>query len=129
VNNLAVTFAQHPPLPVLTTPLESGSNVTPDPSATPSTRREHIESALNWAFNAYTHAKDVGGEERTAECDEACAVALCNMGDILAMLAKPAEAQRRFEECIEMSKAIDFPDGVSRAQSGLERVKRQSPQG
>jgi hypothetical protein len=125
VNNLAVSFAQHPPLPVLTAPLEGAAAAAPDASATPSTRREHLEAAHNWAFNAYTHAKDVGGEERTAECDEACAVALCNLGDILAMAGRPSEARRRFEECIDMSKAIDFPDGVSRAQSGLDRVKEQ----
>jgi hypothetical protein len=129
VNNLAVSFAQHPPLPVLTAPLESGSKATPDLSATQSTRGEHLQAALNWALNAYTHAKAVSGEERTAECDEACAVALCNMGDTLAMLGQPAEARRRFEQCIEMSKAIDFPAGVSGAQSGLERVGKQSSQG
>ncbi|SPN97291.1 uncharacterized protein DNG_00805 [Cephalotrichum gorgonifer] len=125
MNNLAASFAQHPPhLPVTTLPGE-----TPDPSQTSPLRivgrEQHLESALNWASNAHAHAADVKGDDRTPECDEACAVSLCNLGDISLMLGKKLEARRHFENCIAMSKEMGFTDGVKQAQAGLDRVKAQ----
>ncbi|PKS07574.1 hypothetical protein jhhlp_006178 [Lomentospora prolificans] len=123
MNNLAASFAQHPAGVALSMPAApSGS---PEAAIkTPTTREFYLQSALNWATNAYTHAVDVKGEERTSECDEACAVALCNLGDILALVGKPAEARRNYEECVRMSKSLDFPEGVKQAEAGLDRLNK-----
>ncbi|KZL76218.1 TPR domain-containing protein, partial [Colletotrichum tofieldiae] len=123
MNNLAVAFAQHPLQAPLGTvpeaPATSNAMVSPD---MPTDRAGFLEAAKNWARNAYSHSKDITGDERTEECDEACAVALANMGDIAAMLGKKEDARKRFQQAIDMSKKIGFPPGVAQAEAGLERL-------
>lgn len=127
VNNLAASFAQHPShLPVIMTL----PGAIPDPSEpeTPSIigREQHLQSALNWAKNALAHAKDVKGDARTEECDEACAVSLCNLGDIYLMMGKLPEARRYFERGAKKGRELGLQDAVRQAQAGLERVEEQS---
>lgn len=127
VNNLAASFAQHPShLPVIMTL----PGAVPDPSEpkTPNIvgRDQHLQSALNWAKNALAHAKDVKGDARTEECDEACAVSLCNLGDIYLMMGKLAEARKYFERGAKMGTELELQDAVGQAQAGLQRVKEQS---
>lgn len=127
VNNLAVSFAQHPPR----APYESlekavSSRIGPVAQSTASeqvwTRKELLDSAQRWAKNALSHAKEPTGEKRTPECDQACAVALVNLGDIAAMSGDNAQARRRYERAIQVSKENSFSDGVAQAQAGLSRV-------
>ncbi|CAM1500689.1 Fc.00g098510.m01.CDS01 [Cosmosporella sp. VM-42] len=121
MNNLSATFAQHPIFaPTLAQPTDTLKELQ-DP-AMPATRKECLEAALNWAKNAYQHAKDVEGEERTPECDEACAVALCNWADVAAMMGNTELARKKYDQCIEMSGKLDFPEGVKQAQSGLRKL-------
>lgn len=129
MNNLAVSFAQHPPR----APYETLENVVPSGqgAVTPSTpsnqtwtRKELLDSAQRWAKNALSHAKEPTGEKRTAECDQACAVALVNLGDIAAMSGDPTQARRRYERAIQVSKENNFLDGVAQAQAGLEKLSK-----
>ncbi|KAK2065196.1 TPR domain-containing protein [Colletotrichum caudatum] len=123
MNNLAAAFAQHP----LQTPLEaipnapttSNAMISPD---MPTDRAGFLEAAKNWARNAYSHSKDITGDERTEECDEACAVALANMGDIAAMLGKKEDARKRFQQAIDMSKRTGLPSVAAQAEAGLQRL-------
>lgn len=127
VNNLAASFAQHPShLPVITT-LPGAIPDSSEPKA-PSIvgRDQHLQSAVNWAKNALAHAKDVKGDARTEECDEACAVSLCNLGDIYLMMGKLPEARKYFERGAKMGKELELQDAVGQAQAGLERVREQS---
>ncbi|GJN79143.1 TPR domain-containing protein [Purpureocillium lilacinum] len=122
MNNLSAAFAQHP----IYTPaeVEASSEALKDvlTTAMPTTRKDCLDAALNWARNAYEHAQDVKGEERTVECDEACAVALCNWGDVAAMLGKTELARKKYRQCIEMSRKMEFAPGVRQAQEGLARL-------
>ncbi|KAF9882054.1 TPR domain-containing protein [Colletotrichum karsti] len=123
MNNLAVAFATHP----TTTPVDPipGAPSTSDALSNldvPTDRAGLLEAAKNWASNAYSHSKDVKGDERTEECDEACAVALTNMADIAAMLGKKDVARKRFQQAIEMSKKIGFEPGVTEAEAGLQKL-------
>ncbi|KAI3585050.1 hypothetical protein IWW34DRAFT_610853 [Fusarium oxysporum f. sp. albedinis] len=121
MNNLAVSFAQHPIfVPPTSEPSEMIKELH-DP-AMPATRKECLEAAQNWAKNAYKHAKDVSGDERTDECDEACAVALCNWGDVAAMLGNNDLARKKYKQCIEMAGKLGFPHAVKQAQSGLAKL-------
>lgn len=123
VNNLAASFAQHPLQtalePISGAPSTSDVLINPD---MPADRAGLLEAAKNWARNAYSHSKDVKGDERTQECDEACAVALTNMGDIAALMGKKDDARKHFQKAIEMSKKIGFEPGVSQAQAGLGQL-------
>ncbi|KAF6833895.1 TPR domain-containing protein [Colletotrichum musicola] len=123
MNNLAAAFAQHPvqapPEPIPGAPSTSNALVNPD---MPTDRAGFLEAAKNWAHNAYSHAKEVTGSERTEECDEACAVALANMGDIAALLGKKEDARKRFQQAIDMSKKIGFEPGVTQAEAGLQKL-------
>ncbi|KAK1468920.1 TPR domain-containing protein [Colletotrichum melonis] len=123
MNNLAAAFAQHPlqtPLDAIpNAPATSDAIVSPD---MPTDRAGLLEAAKNWASNAYSHSKDVKGEDRTEECDEACAVALTNMGDIAALLGKKEDARKRFQQAIDMSRKIGFGPGISQAEAGLQKL-------
>ncbi|KAM4063924.1 TPR domain-containing protein [Hirsutella rhossiliensis] len=125
MNNISAAFAQHP----IYTPPQLGVSKTlqdvVDP-ATPKTRNECLDAALNWARNAYSHAQDVKGDTRTPECDEACAVALCNWGDVAAMLGKADVARAKYKECIDMSRQMEFPQGLKQAQEGLAKLTSTS---
>ncbi|POS80550.1 TPR domain-containing protein [Diaporthe helianthi] len=130
MNNLAVAFAQHPPK----APYETLAGIVPgegDAAAKPSsteqwTRKDLLESGHRWAKNAYQHAKEPTGENRTPECDEACAVALVNLGDIAAMSGDIQEARRQYERSIKLSEKSGFADGVAQARAGLERLAQKS---
>ncbi|KAL6878776.1 hypothetical protein J3F83DRAFT_255733 [Trichoderma novae-zelandiae] len=125
MNNLAAAFAQQPIYAAGTTEPSEGLKELFDASM-PTTRRECLEAGLNWAQNAYVHAQDVKGDDRTPECDEACAVALCNWGDVAAMLGKTEMAKKKYEKCIEMSNKMEFPEGVKQAQQGLAKLASAS---
>ncbi|KAM0552537.1 hypothetical protein ACHAPJ_007865 [Fusarium lateritium] len=121
MNNLAASFAQHPIfIPAASEPSETIKGLQ-DP-AMPATRKECLEAAQNWAKNAYKHAKDVTGNDRTAECDEACAVALCNWGDVAALLGNDDLARKKYKQCIEMAGKLGFPEAVKQAKSGLAKL-------
>ncbi|ROW03158.1 hypothetical protein VPNG_08125 [Cytospora leucostoma] len=124
MNNLAVSFAQHPPR----APYETLAGIVPGegdaapPSAEKWTRKDHLESAQRWAKNAYRHAKEPTGEERTPECDEACVVALINLGDIASLAGDAKEARRKYEQSIKISEKYGLTDGIAQAQAGLKRL-------
>lgn len=125
MNNLAAAFAQQPLYAAGTMEPSDGIKELFNDSM-PKTRKEFLEAGLNWAQNAYLHAEDVKGDDRTPECDEACAVALCNWGDVAAMLGKTELARTKFNQCIEMSKKMDFSEGVKQAQEGLSKLTTAS---
>ncbi|KAI1418668.1 TPR domain-containing protein [Hypoxylon sp. FL1857] len=120
MNNLAISLAQQPvqgPPDPSQIPQASVSN-----AAARSTRSALLASARSWALQAQKTAEKVQGEDRTDECDEACAVALCNLGDIAAMAGDIEEARRRFGESLSLSKRIAFEPGTIQAQEGLQRL-------
>ena len=125
MNNLAVSFAQHP----IYSPKDGGDEGTLSlkdlfASSMPNTRQDCLDAASNWAKNAYQHARDVKGDERTPECDEACAVALCNWGDVAAIQGKTELAKKKYAQAVELSKKLEFKDGVKQAQEGLKKLNR-----
>lgn len=127
MNNLAVAFAQHPPR----APYETLADVIPGETRpiTPSpvsdqkwTRKDFLESAERWAQNALTHAKQPTGEKRTPDCDQACAVALVNLGDIAALSGDPKTARRRYERAVKISEENKFYAGIAQAKTGLLKL-------
>lgn len=94
-----------------------------DPSAKPAVRRaSYLAAASRWAVNAQQHASEPQGEQRTSECDEACAVSLCNLGDIAKLSGNTAHARQRYEQAISLSKSIGFAAGVAQAEAGLRAL-------
>lgn len=126
MNNLAVAFAQHPPR----APYETLEGIVNGETSAESlshfdqhwTRRDLLESGQRWAKNALQHAKEPTGDKRTPECDQACAVALVNLGDIAILLGDFREAQARFERAISVSEKNNFPEGAQQARAGLEKL-------
>lgn len=124
MNNLAASFAQIPASFLSGTLSEGLKDI--ESAEMPKSRPECLEAAENWAKNAYMHGNDVKGEERTQECDEACAVALSNWADVAAMLGKTALAKKKYEQCIELSNKLGFADGAKQAADGLKNLNRSS---
>lgn len=112
MNNLAISLAQQPIIAPAGTPSGSSDEARP-------TRASLLASARSWAIQAHSTGSKVTGDDRTEECDEACAVALCNLGEFAAMAGDVEEAKRRFKESLNLSKRIGFKTGVSQAQDGL----------
>ncbi|CAK7225983.1 hypothetical protein SBRCBS47491_006073 [Sporothrix bragantina] len=129
MNNLAISFAQHPVHPPYETLVGSvidkpASGASSAPITKEEAQKAYYETAQRWAQNAHQHATDTAGDARTAECDQACAVALCNLGDIAALLGNVREASQRFQEARAMSRAMDFDAGVRQAEAGLARLPK-----
>lgn len=106
------------------TVVTNASSAAAQQQKTAATRATYLEYAGNWAGNAQRLAAETGGDRRTPECDQACAVSLCNLGDIAKMLGDVAGARRRFDECIALSERIGFDDGVRQAKAGLRALDR-----
>ncbi|OAA57659.1 TPR domain-containing protein [Cordyceps fumosorosea ARSEF 2679] len=124
MNNLAASFAQIP-ASFLSSSLSEGLKDL-ESAEMPKTRSESLAAAENWAKNAYMHGNDVKRDERTPECDEACAVALCNWADVAAMLGKTTLARQKYEQCIELSNKLKFADGAKQAADGLKKLNKGS---
>ena len=125
VNNIAACFAQHPLLLVGEAPVDAqlGEALGSQEKATPAERRtSYLQSAERWAKNAKQHASEPQGDQRSAECDEACAVALCNLGHIANLSGNTDKARRQFEQAVELSRKIGFAQGVSQAEDGLRAL-------
>jgi hypothetical protein len=116
VNNLAISLAQQPLTAADGTalPAATGSKDQPRP-----TRAALLASAKSWALQAHSTGSKVTGEDRTGECDQACAVALCNLGEIAAMTGDMEEAKARFKQSLGLSRRIGFEAGVTQAEDGL----------
>ncbi|KAL1879913.1 hypothetical protein VTK73DRAFT_6725 [Phialemonium thermophilum] len=127
MNNLAASFAQYPSQAPYQASAAAdftpSAELSPNAASPEDARRFNLESAFRWATNANFHATQTQGEQRTSECDQACAVSLCNLGDILAMLGNVEDARRKFEECIKLSRNIGFSPGVFQAEQGLRRLE------
>ncbi|KAK9421541.1 putative TPR domain-containing protein [Seiridium unicorne] len=110
MNNLAISLAQQP--------VTAADSSVPTNQARP-TRASLLASARSWALQAHATGSKVTGEERTEECDTACAVALCNLGEIAAMMGDMEEARARFKQSLGLSRRIGFEAGVTQAEDGL----------
>ncbi|KAI0406409.1 TPR domain-containing protein [Xylaria palmicola] len=122
MNNLAISLAQQPiQSPIDTQPAQGNEKPSQTAGQAP-TRAALLAGARSWALQALSTAQKVTGEERMEECDEACAVAMCNLGDIAAMTGDAEEAKRRFRESLELSQKLAFEPGISQAKDGLKRL-------
>ena len=87
---------------------------------TPAQRRERfLQAAQRWAVRAGEHAAEAS-KKRTAECDAACAVSLCNLGDIARLIGDDQDALSKYKTAIAMSKRVGFASGVEHGQAGLK---------
>ncbi|KAI1348890.1 TPR domain-containing protein [Xylaria sp. FL0043] len=127
MNNLAISLAQQPVQSPLSPQPASGSEKPSQTASEAPTRATLLASARSWALHALGAAQKVTGENRTEECDEACAVAMCNLGDIAVMAGDFQEAQRRFRESLELSQKLSFEPGIVQAQEGLKRTSTSPP--
>ncbi|KAI1748046.1 TPR domain-containing protein [Xylaria castorea] len=127
MNNLAISLVQQPVQPPLALQPAPGSGKQSQPTVQVPTRATLLAGARSWALQALGTAQKITGEGRTEECDEACAVAMCNLGDIASMAGDVEEAKRRFRESLELSQKLAFEPGIKQAEDGLKRVSATQP--
>jgi len=148
VNNIAASYAQLPANSyIVESPMTTQALDLPDPSRqsfligegmshastsakatgflvnpTPEQRRERfLQAARRWATRAAEHAAEPASTgKRTPECDEACAVALCNLADIARLAGDGEDGRRNYEKAIKMSKRVGFGPGLEQAGAGLK---------
>ncbi|TGJ80353.1 hypothetical protein E0Z10_g8414 [Xylaria hypoxylon] len=127
MNNLAISLAQQPVQSPFNNQPTSGSEKSTQPTGQAPTRAMLLASARSWALQALGTAQKVTGESRTDECDEACAVAMCNLGDIATLTGNVEEAKQRFRESLELSQKLSFKAGIAQAKESLERASATPP--
>ncbi|MCJ1251617.1 hypothetical protein MMC30_008852 [Trapelia coarctata] len=108
MNNLSISLAQQSAPPAASTP--------------PPSRSALIANARSWAEKSLSIAAVIKPPERNEECDMGCAVATHNLGEFAEMDGNLADARKRYEEAIALSRAIGFSEGVERAEEGIKRV-------
>ena len=113
MNNLAISLAQQNPPPRFS------------PNQPPVSSASNLSDARQWAQKSFALASSIKPPERTAECDEGCAVATINLGDFAMMEGDLDEAKRRYEEGRGISKAVQFQEGVARADELLKELKKK----
>ena len=113
MNNLSISLALQNPPPTAGIPSPSSAS--------------QIDAAKTWAKKALAVDRALQGkQERTAECDEACAVTMVNLGDFAEMEGDLQEARRWYGEGMELSKRVGLKEGVKRGREGLRKLdKRQ----
>ncbi|KAI1850567.1 hypothetical protein JX266_003849 [Neoarthrinium moseri] len=121
MNNLAISLAQQP------VAVPGGMGVADSKDQVQPTRASLLASARSWALQAHATGSKVTGDDRTEECDEACAVALCNLGEIAAMSGDMEEAKSKFKQSLSLSRRIGFAPGVTQAEDGLAAASIKIP--
>jgi hypothetical protein len=111
VNNLSISLAQQDP------PRTAGQ-----PAAS---RSALVGNARAWAGKAIEVATKIAPPERTEECDVACAVATHNLGEFAEMDGDIVAARLKYEEAKGLAKAIGFQEGISSAETALQRIAKK----
>lgn len=124
VNNIATSFADHPLIPRGDAPVHAMMEESKAWVSAAEQRASYLAAAQRWAQNAIDHASETQGEKRTPECDQACAVALSNLGSVLAMLGKNTEAREKFEQAVTLSKKLGFEDYAAAADARLQELPK-----
>ena len=123
VNNIAACFAQHPLLPVGDAPIDAqlSEALGSQEKATPAERRtSYLQSAERWAKNAKQHASEPQGDQRSAECDEACAVALCNLAHIANLSGTPTRLADSLSKRLSSAGRLDSRRACPRRRMACE---------
>lgn len=123
VNNISASFADHPLIAPGDAPVHA---LMPDEVKTWTTaaeqRASYLASARRWARNALQHAQEPKGEQRTLECDQACVVALSNMGSVLALLGRNDEARQKYQKAVDLGKKLGLDDYAAEAAARLKSL-------
>ncbi|EAQ92416.1 hypothetical protein CHGG_00651 [Chaetomium globosum CBS 148.51] len=117
-------FADHPLIPRGDAPVHAMMEESKAWVSAAEQRASYLAAAQRWAQNAIDHASETQGEKRTPECDQACAVALSNLGSVLAMLGKNTEAREKFEQAVTLSKKLGFEDYAAAADARLQELPK-----
>ncbi|KAI4180598.1 MAG: hypothetical protein L6R41_007148 [Letrouitia leprolyta] len=103
--------------------LATSSQSPYDPPLNDQQRDQYLLAARTWAEKAIAHAAEIGPPERTQECDEGCAVAMVNLGEIAEWMGDLGEARRRYVEGGRVSRKVEFVEGVRRAEGRLRALE------
>ncbi|KAL2159743.1 hypothetical protein VTH06DRAFT_2312 [Thermothelomyces fergusii] len=122
MNNISTSFAEHPLIRPGDAPVHALMEESKTWATAAEQRASYLAAAQRWAQNAIEHASQPQGDRRTPECDQACAVALSNLGSVLAMLGKNGEARTKYEQSIALSKRLGFDDHAAEAEARLRSL-------
>lgn len=110
MNNLATSL-------LLQTPPLSFSPSTPAPS-----KDQQISSARAWAQKAVSLASNIQTPLRNEECENGCAVAMVNLGEMAAMEGNLEKAREWFTAGKRKAKALGWKEGILKATEGERKL-------
>lgn len=125
MNNLASSIAQQSPRAAREAQAYAASrNISERPTGPAASRESMVESAKAWAQKALDVAAALKPPVRTEECDIGCAVATHNLGEFAEMNKDFAEAKKRYQEAVGLSRAIGFEEGVEQSSARLRDLAK-----
>lgn len=126
MNNLASSLAQQSPRAAAAAQAFAQSRTidsAPAASQPPlATRESMLSNANTWAKKALDVAAGIKPPARDEECDVGCAVATHNLGEFAEMQKDFAEARKRYQEAVGLSRAIGFQEGVENSSERLRAL-------
>ncbi|KAK4104165.1 hypothetical protein N658DRAFT_419831 [Parathielavia hyrcaniae] len=125
MNNIATSFAEHPLIPPGDAPVHAMMEESKAWTSPAEQQASYLAAAQRWAQNAVKHASEPRGDKRTPECDQACAVSLSNLGSVLAMLGRTAEARDKFEQSIALSNKFGLGEYAAEANARLQSLSKE----
>lgn len=108
MNNLATSLA-----------LQNSTRTDSLPQTSPSAL---LEDAKIWAQKAIDVAAKIKPPGRTRECDEACAVAMNNLGEFARWSGDKPGARKWLVEAHNLSKRVGFEEGIKSAEDALKKM-------
>lgn len=95
----------------------------PNPSVPPTSAAVMLDNATQWARKAIALADSIKDPaHRTPECDQGCAVAMVNLGELARRVGDAAEARRWLRQGKQLSREVGFVEGMQMAEEGLREM-------
>lgn len=89
-------------------------------------REQTISAAKQWAQKAVDVAARIQPPVRDEDCDISCIAATYNLGELAELQGDKKGAVKLYQESKSLATGLGFEEGISMADSGLQRAKRAS---
>ncbi|EFQ97883.1 hypothetical protein MGYG_00921 [Nannizzia gypsea CBS 118893] len=117
LNNIASQMAEQAGKVPIGAPLPSSTSLNPV------SREQLLSAAGEWARKALDVAINVEESYKSEQCDQACVVALFNLGEIAEMQENPRQAEEFYRQAKEAAIKVQFTEGIEQAGEALKRLK------
>ncbi|GBF61342.1 hypothetical protein TMEN_3826 [Trichophyton mentagrophytes] len=102
-----------------------GAALSSSASPNPVSRDQLLSAAGEWAKKALDVATNVEESYKNEQCDQACVVALFNLGEIAEMQENSHQAEDFYGKAKAAAVKVQFAEGIEQAEDALKRLRRK----